>query len=695
MSICDKFSIIENHLQTEDKKKVVNKLENYFENFLSSDIKILIPDYVNQVIWFEGINLENFNINIDSHIKNYLIQRRNNMRTFIKKENFDISSLNKFLKNFISKLEYLNNVIKTTDNKIVKDGIYQLANMIISDSLILLFIEEQIVNLDDNLHHDIETFLELTKGLKKYDEQQTFNKLLQTFGYIFRKQIINMEDPPLPDYLKRIYKLSEALKYSKNIQNYFKFINDDIPKFNYTINQLILDYLCEIIKTNKLVEVEYIFENIWPEFTKLIIEKSFEGKDESIKKVSEEIVGLIDRSLKENSIDNTFKLINILKFTDTLMVNQTLKDIINQKISTSLASEQLLENIHDNIDQLIKLGKEKDVTKLLNFASNIKEKDVFINKYYQLLIKRIMDKFAGITPKLFSDSSIDFKKYIEMEKNICENLRIKFGDKLIYKINKVICDTEFSFDDNSNFNKLNIENFQNKMSVITTSYANWDVNQTEGLVNSNMVESIKDTTLGKHLRNYQKYYELRYSNKRLLNWFPHFGEASVTYLDKELKMLPIQLMVIEMFNAENKKPVQEITSARFFSNYTPKFVNDIVGSLVVSGLFKVQNDFMVLNTTPDFKTNLIEIFFTNSDYASIWEQKRQDELAHTRVEIICSNINHHLKKKSFGRQELFTIVKESTNVFDVDQTTFDKAVEYMIKQDYIQLNEQVFEKIKY
>ena len=112
MSLNDKFRIIENHIQIDDKKKLYDRVENYFENYLNSDIRILIPDYINQIIWFEGINLENFTVNIDSHIKNYLISRRNNMRSLIKKDNFDILGLNKFIKNFISKLEYLNSIIK-------------------------------------------------------------------------------------------------------------------------------------------------------------------------------------------------------------------------------------------------------------------------------------------------------------------------------------------------------------------------------------------------------------------------------------------------------------------------------------------------------------------------------------------------------------------------------------------------------
>ena len=147
MTLNDKFRIIENHINKDDKKQLYDRVENYFENYLNSDIKILIPDYINQIIWFEGINLENFTINIDSHIKNYLISRRNNMRSFIKKDNFDLNSLNKFIKNFISKLEYLNSIIKSSENKVIKEGIKQLTNLIISDSFILIFIEEEIIPL--------------------------------------------------------------------------------------------------------------------------------------------------------------------------------------------------------------------------------------------------------------------------------------------------------------------------------------------------------------------------------------------------------------------------------------------------------------------------------------------------------------------------------------------------------------------
>jgi hypothetical protein len=233
------------------------------------------------------------------------------------------------------------------------------------------------------------------------------------------------------------------------------------------------------------------------------------------------------------------------------------------------------------------------------------------------------------------------------------------------------------------------------MTVITTSFNNWDVNQNEGLVNGKMVELIQDSQLGKHMRNYQKYYELRYCNKRILNWFPHFGEINVTYLGKEIKMLPIQFMVLEMFNDINRMSVKDVLTSQFFSNYTSKFTNDIIGSLVSSGLFKMSNDSMILTSSDNFNTNLIEVFFSTSDYANIWEQRRKDDLALSREEIVCANINHQIKTHPMTKTQLFDSLVKLIEVFELNETVFNKALEHMCKMDYVKLNGESYEKIVY
>lgn len=685
MSLYDKFGIIENHLQHEDKKKVVSKIENYFENLLNSDMRVLIPDYINQVIWFEEVNPDDFTINIDVQIKNYLIQRRNNMRTFIKKEHFEFSSLNKFLKNFITKLEYLNTMLKSPENKIVKEGIRQLTNLIISDSLVMLFVEEQVILFDKNLKTEIDTLLSLTKTLGKYDNNETFKKMLKTIGNVFKKHLINMEEYPLPENIKRIQKLNDNIKFCSTVKSYYKFIDGEFIIFGLPVIQLIIENLIEVIKLNTIDEIEFTFENIWEDFSKLVLNNSFEGKDDIINNLSKEIVCLIDKVLKQSGETNVFKLVNILKYVNQLVDKQDCKDIINQKMAVTLSSEELLEQIHSTINNLIIDNKTFEAINLLKLVSNVKDKDVFVNKYYQFLIKRLMDAISKFKPKFNSDEVSEISKYIECEKNILEFLKMKFGDKLCYKINKVITDTQISYEDNINFAKITKGTFNSNITVITTSFSNWDVNQTEGIVTNNIIESIKNTQLGKHLRSYQYYYELRYSNKRVINWFPHFGEVSASYLNHDFMMLPIQFMVLEMFNETDRVLLTSIQSAKFFTNYTEKFRSDIIKSLIVSGLFKVVGDSIVLASSGNFKTNLIEIFFTNSDYASVWDRQRQDEIVHTREEIVNSVISHKLKHafSPIEKVELFEIVKSYIQVFELDEQIFTRSIEYMCKQDYI------------
>ena len=370
MSLYDKFGIIENHLAHEDKKKVASKIENYFENLLNSDIRVLIPDYINQVIWFEGINADDFTINMDVHIKNYLIQRRNNMRTFIKKENFEFSNLNKFLKNFIAKLEYLNTMMKSQENKVIKEGIRQLTNLIISDSLIMLFIEEQVILFDKSLKTEIETLLKLTKTLGKYDSNETFIKMLKTIGNVFKKHLVNMEEYPLPENIKRIQKLSDNIKFCTNVKAYYKFVGEEFKVFGLPLIHLIIENLTDIIRSNTLEEIEFTFENIWLDFSKIVLETQFDGKDDLVSNMSKEIVCLIDKVLKQSGESNVFKLINILKYVDQLVDKQDCKDIINQKIAVSLSSEELLEQIHSTVNDLISENKSTEALKLIKFVHN-------------------------------------------------------------------------------------------------------------------------------------------------------------------------------------------------------------------------------------------------------------------------------------------------------------------------------------
>lgn len=711
MSLYDKFEIIENHLNITEQQ-AQSSIDNYIENLLNSDIRVFMTDYMNQTVWFKKIDTELLIHSIEQYFKTYLIQRRNQMRVFIKKDSFEMGYLNKFIDNFIKKVEFINDVLKIENNKIVEVGISQLSNLVISDSIIIMFIEESIIAFSTNT--DIINLFNVIKKTSKYDNSETISTLLKTFGNIYKKQLINTSSIPLPDNISRIHRLNESIQYYKQITEFYSFIDKRDIHTNlicFPIIQLIFEYLVSILKYNTVYEIEYVLGIVSKDIIK-IMSKDFDNKEQIIRSISDEVVLLIDRvSQVETSIskteflpqrakpfDETCKytmIINIISYTDSIIKTNVYKDVISQKLVTILRSEKNMSNIHSDIDELIRNQQIDSVIKIINIVSNIKDKDIFINKHYQFLINRLLEKISPITPKDIVEMKFeqDFNKFIECEKNVLNVLSKKFGDKLVYKIAKVITDAECSFQDNLNFSKL-IDN--NILTTVTTSYGNWDINQSEGLISQDTVETFsKDSIIGKYLRNYQKYYGLRYANKRKLCWYPHFGEVDITYLDKNIKLLPIQFLVLELFNDSSIVSIDIVKNQSFFKNYTPKFKTDVIGSLITSKLLYFKNNNLILTTTSDFKENPIDIFFTISDYADIWEQKRTNELIHTREEITKTNINQCIKTNKLDLDNLYKTVKSSIEVFDLERHIFDKSIDDMIKMDYIDVVEGIVQKIYY
>jgi hypothetical protein len=199
-----------------------------------------------------------------------------------------------------------------------------------------------------------------------------------------------------------------------------------------------------------------------------------------------------------------------------------------------------------------------------------------------------------------------------------------------------------------------------------------------------------NTIMGKALRNYKKFYESRYEGKRTLLYSLHFGEIDITYMKQQIIMLPIQFCVLELYEKTDTIDIAQIKSAPFFLNYCDKFRNDTIYSLISGGLLKMNGTNITLVTSGQFKQNLIEIFFTNSDYSQSWQENKTKELAHSREEIIMTNINHIIKTRSINRNELYDSIKKAISLFEVTTDMFDKATDYMTNHRYIETNtEQV------
>lgn len=675
--LSDKYNIIENHIEmdTINKTKLIKKIENYFENYLCSDIRVLPPDYIKQSVYFGNITFYDIQDNILQFVKDFLIERRNTMRSFIKKDIFEIKTLNKFVKSFIKKIEYLNDELKT-NNVIIDNGTEFLSNLIISDSLIMLFIEEQILLFDKTIQNSIEKFIDNVKSLNLH------RKIIKTFSNIYKKDLINSKEiVPLSEDHYRIYKLNNSIVYCNNIKEYYHFVEN----INLIINDLIyvvFENLIDVIKYNNIYDIELVFNNCFSQIIQLCKHIDEDTKNVIFNNFNKEMLTMINKHFKSSY--ELICIINILKHTEKLIQNQTYKEIYQKNIARLLSDTKILSEINHKIDILIKEQDKDQLANILSFISIIKNKDIFINNYQQYLIKRQMEIIS-------SNINVAFKlEKIEFEREIADGISLFCPPKLTYKLHKIISDTKDSI--------IYLVNYQNKtknkdLNVIITSYNIWDINQTEGMIDKSIIEE-NNSILFNKLKIFQEYYNKMCLDMKTLIWYPHFGEIIIEFNNQELKMLPIQYMVVELFTFENSISLDKILNQNFIKNYSPKFKDDIIASLIASNLFKLKNNILIIENDK-YKNDLIEIFFTASDYATVWEEKRMEELIHTREEIISSVINHILKKESMTYEKLFDYVKNTIDVFDVVNILFVKTIKQMEKLDYLEFKDNMWHKIIY
>jgi hypothetical protein len=695
MSLIDKFQIIENHV---DSKNIDSKLENYFENYINNNIKITFTNYINMLSWFNNINIPKVEVYLTKILTQHLTERRNNMRSFIKKSDFEFEKLNSFILEYISKLQYLDRqIFRDENNKLLNMGIEKLTQFIIFDSFILNYLEQEITLLSNNNLSNIKTLFLTLQNISK----TTYDKLLLTFSNIFKKNVIITEKLPIPENIKRINTLNNSIQYCKNILKYFNFINmDDTNKLISNSIDVVAENFIIILKNNSISEIDFVFNNttIWSDLNTLIFNNMhdihYNNKGYKIKKtinknkfncvdiINNEIISLFDMVLLAD-INDIFKFFNIYKKLQSSINNIETKTIIITKFAKILSDDNVIDKILSHINMLILYKDINSVDNILSFMFNIKNQDVFISKYYQYLIKRLMN---------YVSKNNNILDHINIEDTIYHKLKTIFNENLLYNIFKVIRDTILSYNINARFKKLNNTSV---LSVIITSYNNWDVNQNEGVVSSKILSKISNTIMGKYLLQYDNFYSEYYGFEKILNWFPHFGEVDISYMNQDLKLLPIQFMILEMFDKTNNIKLSDIIKSEIFINYSNKFISDCINSLVAGGLLKQNNDMLTLMESGIFKNNLIEIFFNISDYSNVWEEKRTIELMHNREDILKTNINSIIKKKSMNKNELFQKLKDNIKVFELDMVLFDKTLDSMIKMDYIKLKDGMYIKLFY
>jgi hypothetical protein len=142
----DKFSIIENPTKDVNSEELHSDINNYFENLLLNDEKIMHQDYITSISRFK--NEIDYTKILTMHLENYLKQKRLSIRNNIKKGNFEIDSLIKLIQTYSDKIISIGKICN--NNEIKKISSLQLYEQIILENSLNGFLKNELSTIEDS-----------------------------------------------------------------------------------------------------------------------------------------------------------------------------------------------------------------------------------------------------------------------------------------------------------------------------------------------------------------------------------------------------------------------------------------------------------------------------------------------------------------------------------------------------------------
>jgi hypothetical protein len=683
--LIDKFRIIENNVKDVDISDLTSMIENYFENLLHSDEKVIHPDLISQILWFrKDVDYSNC---LTKQLEQYLKQKKNLIRTNIKKGIFQIDDLIKMIVSYNQKVNRFSLVCTEKDN-ILKLSSLQLFELILSDPSMIGLLKNQLGDIENNKKKE---FIEIFKVMKTISDNNPQLKAYQWFLLLVSSSLkegideINNKTYPVPENQQSLIILTMVLKFCEKVIDYYSFSKNDMSNILVGSVSVLCELLIKFFEFSSMKQITAIFKNNYKVIATLVYTPNLNYNEVLFKDflTSQFIKYMNDKLNKEMIIDFNiiYNFCECYKLFEPFLINNN-KDVINKRISDLFSDDKIQNLLIDNIHNCI-LSNNSDDEKLkfkniLYFCNTIREKDKFIDNYNRKLITRLLH-----------NNSLE---QIIIEKKYYDVMKEKFGNKNLYRTNKIIFNAEQSCCDLNNFNQLKgIKKYTDNLKIMTGSFQNWDINQNEGMVETDNLEF--NSELNILLSTYDLFYKKRYENKRKLLWYPHFGEIEFTFNETDYKMLPVQFMILELIQTQNLEK-ENVLNAKFLENYSQEFKKSLVGSLIEGGIVKEEQNKLIINSISNTR-DYIELFFNTTDYSYIWEEKRKEAFSLTREEIISANINHYSKVKPIFKNDLFDLINKNLNLFELEKDFFEKILKQMVEKDYVSIKDDLVEKLFY
>jgi hypothetical protein len=179
------------------------------------------------------------------------------------------------------------------------------------------------------------------------------------------------------------------------------------------------------------------------------------------------------------------------------------------------------------------------------------------------------------------------------------------------------------------------------------------------------------STILNYISKYSSSYSSSNKTKQLI-WYLHYGEVEVIYKNKNIKLLPIQYLILEFFNYDNYSlPLSDILQSEILSQYPKQYLINTINSLISGNILFMTNNCLIVNEDYNFSSDLINMYnlenLNNNDTISY-------QLAHEDRYIILTNINSVVKHTCLSYNDLFDVVKNNIKVLSTGITTFSDNI---------------------
>jgi hypothetical protein len=668
MSVMNDVRSIINPLPLKYTNDFIKNVDNILENLIIHNNMTYNSFIFNHIIYNNNnSNLKETIIDIlKKHILNNVKNNRINFRNLNKKNMLNIVNFNNYFDSFYKLLIKLNSMFlhmiplnndnskKWGDSIIINYGIDCIARIICEDVIIKSALIKNLKDSNGKKSTDIYKLNIFIKNMSTYlpNIYSNFLKQLEE-SFIELIPIINM---PI-DNINHVYNFNSLYKYYMNIYYNYHYITGE---HNFTE---LITILCK--------KLEYIISNNDMVFVKNFI-ITYKIEIHNLTKFIDMKIILL--SCKPTDI-NTFityylTLYEISNNNGSFnnLINYCIKEDVNKYINTP----DTIEILADTINTMIINKENNRLPYMLGYYIN--NKDEFITSISQKLMERII--------------YTDINSIIEESHSNLLKLVFQDESKLLYKYNKILEDYVIS-----NRYKTIDTNIPDYVNVIITSYDIWKINYKMGY-SDNIIEINLFTKI---LNDINTQYYTYFPSRKLIQYL-HIGYVNINIGDSNLIVLPAHMCVLELFtnNSISYDMVFNIAKTNL-THYSDDFIKKLIESLIIGNVITKENNMLKLRTDMISYINMIDIFHNMHNTSIIIKKLMYEELCSDRIDIICANINHFVKKSNdYDIESLYIIISKNINTFEMNKELYQQAIDKMIKNDYIKfITNNKIEKILY